>query len=204
MGRKHFCKICNDATAAPAINAMIESHVRQAIIHTEHPEFSISQISRHGRNCLAKPKVDSADGSEAGVWLERLRQTYDQAVIDGDTKARVSAITAASRSLEKMRKAEAEKQDDELPTDVHQWTDKQGAQFTAYIDSVVREATEKAGPDSGVGRMNWLYSLSPDALALFRKISGDPDLLMSVRNFVANQLPQRPPTEGANNAHVND
>src|SRR5208337_5191808 len=108
MGRKKACRICDDTTALGPINAMLESKVGQRTICEQYPQFSTFQISRHKRH-LAQPTPDLADGSETDIWLRRCHDSYNQACIDGDTKARVSAISTAARTLEKLRKSEIEK-----------------------------------------------------------------------------------------------
>ena len=199
MGRSKHCRICDHPEIA-TINSLIESGVRQAVIHEQFPRFSISQISRHGRNCLVKPPVDLSNDTEADVWLKRLESAHAQSVVDGNIAGQIAACGQAGRALERARKVKAAKADAELPSDCHRWSETQGAQFRAYIDSVVREATEKSGPDSSVAQMNWLYSLSAETLTLFRRVTANPALLAQVQQLETNFLTQRPTSGETNNA----
>ena len=182
---------------------MIESGVKQRTIHEQHPQFSISQISRHGRNCLVKSTANLSADPEADIWTQRLELAHAQAVADGNIAGQISACSAAGRALERARKAQAAKADAELPADCADWTEKQGAQFRAYADRVVKETTQNAKPGSSVDQMTWLYSLSPETVALFRQVSANPDLLAAVQQLETTFIPQSPPTE-ATNVAAND
>jgi hypothetical protein len=202
MGRKRHCAVCDDPGIA-TINSLIAAGVQRKAICEQFPgRFSIDQLSRHARH-LAQPTTDSANDSEAAVWLERLHQAHQQAVVDGNLPAQISACTAAARTLEKIRKAEAEKRDAELPDNVNKWTEEQGAQFRHYIDSVVREATANAKPGDAIDDYAWLIALSTETRLLLRKVTGNPDLLAQTRELVAHQIPQCPITTGETNAPAN-
>jgi hypothetical protein len=196
MARAKRCPIClSDADTLARANALLESGARLATIVAELGKFTTFQLSRHKNLHLLKAtNGDTADGSEADIWIKRAHETYAQAVIDGNVAARISAITAAGRALERIRKSEAEKKEDALPADCNAWTDGQAAQFQQYIDSVMQKAQTAAGWDSAIARMNWLYSLDPKTLAMFRRVTSDPALLTAVEQLEANQLPQRPTT----------
>jgi len=109
MGRAKRCAICtSDAAISAAVNAQIESGICQKMIHAEFPQFSVSQVSRHTRGCLApKPTGDlsTEQGSqEIARWLERAEQTFLVAQANGDTKSAASAISTAVRTLQSLHK----------------------------------------------------------------------------------------------------
>jgi hypothetical protein len=205
MARAKRCPIC---LASPdvlsRVNALLESGIKLAVICSEVGAFNVFQLSRHKNKCIIKPlNGNAADDLEAAVWLERLHQAHQQAVIDGNLPAQISACTAAARTLEKIRKAEAEKRDAELPDNVNKWTEEQGAQFRHYIDSVVREATANAKPGDAIDDYAWLIALSTETRLLLRKVTGNPGLLAQTRELVAHQIPQCPITTGETNAPAN-
>lgn len=206
MGRARHCAIC---TADPAItsqvNAQIEVGCKQKLIHEQHPQFSISQISRHGRNCLVKSTANLSADPEADIWTQRLELAHAQAVADGNIAGQISACSAAGRALERARKAQAAKADAELPADCADWTEKQAAQFRAYADSVIKDTVERTKDDSNssVNQVNWLYSLSAETLTIFRRVAANPDLLAAVQQLETTFIPQSPPTE-ATNVAAND
>lgn len=114
MGRKHFCKICSDPVVAERINAAIAVGCKQKVIAVDNSGFSVSQISRHTRSCLAPAPVElSPETRSAQIerWLARADASYAVAASQGDAKAQVAAISAATRALgqlEKQVKAETE------------------------------------------------------------------------------------------------
>jgi hypothetical protein len=115
MGRARHCSICtSDPAICGQVNALIESGVRQRMIHDQFSQFSISQISRHSRGCL-QPKLTSDLSTEQGSaeiarWLERAESTFLVAQANGDTKSAASAISTAVRTLQSLhKKQEAEK-----------------------------------------------------------------------------------------------
>jgi hypothetical protein len=193
MARASRCPVClAGADVLARVNAMLESNVRMATIVSEVGAFDVYKLSRHKNKCLLKP-LNASDGSESDIWSQRAHDTYAQACIDGDTKARVSAISAAARSLEKLRKAEAAKAADELPDNCADWSEKQSAGFRKYTDTVLKEAVEKAknNPDSSLASYSWFCTLSPETVHLLKKITGDPLLLTRVRELETNCIPER-------------
>jgi len=115
MGRARHCAICtSDPGITSQVNAQIEAGCKQKLIHEQFPQFSVSKVSRHVRNCLApKPLSDlsTEQGSaEIARWLGRAESTFLTAQANGDTKSAASAISTAVRtlqSLHKKREAEA-------------------------------------------------------------------------------------------------
>ncbi len=117
MGRARRCAICaSDPAITSQVNAQIEAGCKQKLIHEQNPQFSVSQISRHTRNCLT-PKPASFElttetrSSQIARWLTRAEVSYAVAASQGDAKAQVAAISAATRALgqlEKQVKAETE------------------------------------------------------------------------------------------------
>jgi len=199
------CKVC---LASPDVlartNALLDSNVKLATIVSD-VGFNVFQLSRHKNRCVLKPLNGQAtDGSEMDIWMRRLDEAHNQAIIDGNLGARISAISAAGRALERARKLEVAKADDELPDKVSDWSPQQGMHFTKYLDHVVKQATENAKPGSAVDEMNWLHSLRPETLAMFRRLTENTELYVQVQEFIARQLPQRPLPEETNNAHDND
>ncbi len=152
MARPKRCKICTcpDVGITSQVNSLIEAGVKQRTIHEQHPQFSISQISRHSRFCLAvnvatelTPNTGSA---EITKWLERAETTYLTAQVNGDARSAVSAISTAVRSLSQLQKQlahEAETEKDGV--------DRDSVEFTAKgIDALLRHEAERGTIQNGL------------------------------------------------------
>jgi hypothetical protein len=193
MGRKHFCKICNDANAAPAINAMIESHVRQAMIHEQFPAYSTSQISRHSRGCLQpKPMADLADAPASRdheKWLQRADLTYARASADGDTKSAAQAISVAVRALTAMHK----KQEQEATKAEKAAANPDDIKFTvAQIDALIKHDAESGVGDRGYPKVYTLFNEEQQFRQLVDAIWSNRALLpVALAAATPNFLPQR-------------
>jgi hypothetical protein len=189
MGRKHSCTICaSDPAITSQVNAQIESGVRQKVIHEQFPQFSVSQISRHTRGCLApKPTGDlsTEQGSaEIARWLERAESTFLVAQSQGDTKSAASAISTAVRTLSAMHK----KQEQEAKAEkaVHDPTD---VQFTvAQIDALIKHDAEHPCGDSTTPRCLELLREEPDFGELVQRLWANRNLLPALLGWSNTEL----------------
>ncbi len=144
MGRARHCSICaSDPAISSQVNAQIEAGCKQKLIHEQNPQFSVSQISRHTRGCLAPkptPDLSTEQGSaEIARWLERAESTFLVAQANGDTKSAASAISTAVRTLSAMHRKQAEEAEaaKAVADDRHsvQALDQQVKEFMAQRDS---------------------------------------------------------------------
>jgi hypothetical protein len=129
MGRKHSCKICtSDPAISSQVNALIESSVRQRMIHEQHPQFSVSQISRHTRNCIMPTVPDlavDAGADDMDVWRQRCNDAYNLAVANGDSRSAIAACSAATRqliALSRRKEQEAKAAKDDIDRDTAEFT----------------------------------------------------------------------------------
>jgi hypothetical protein len=168
MGRAKHCTICtSDPVISSQVNSLIEAGVRQKVISTEFPQFSVSKLSRHTRVCLQPtlaPDLSTDVGAgEMQVWRDRCEAAYHLAIANGDSKAAIQACSAATRqlaALAKHQEAEARKAEKAIhdPTDV---------QFTVtQIDALIKHDAE-----SGVGNSSYprVYTLCNEE-QLFRQL----------------------------------
>lgn len=143
--RQSKCQICSDLTSVGQVNSLIESGVRQKLIHQEYPQFSVSQISRHSRNCRAPNAITGelppgAGGDELDVWRQRCTDSYHLAVANGDSRSAISACSAATRQLVALAKRQEKEAAAKEAIDP---TSAAGLQLTiAGIDAVVKMAAE--------------------------------------------------------------
>jgi hypothetical protein len=117
MSRPRKCRICfaADPAITGQINALLESGVKLKVIAEQVPGFSVYQLSRHKRNCLAPNVLPESDAgsTEISKWLGRAESTFLVAQSNGDARSAVSAISTAVRaltSLHKQMEREEEKQ----------------------------------------------------------------------------------------------
>jgi len=164
---------------------MIEAGVRQRIIHEQHPQFSVSQISRHGRNCWAPkpvPEFSAERGStEIARWLARAEQTFLLAQSQGDSKGATAAVSAAVRSLSALhRKQEKEAEAAKASVD-----DAELEQITIRgCDLMLKRAlAQPPRPGSVIYDYGWLTGLPVEVRALFQRISETPALLLKVQEL---------------------
>jgi hypothetical protein len=194
MGRKHSCKICtSDLAITSQVNAQIEAGCKQKLIHEQNPQFSISQISRHTRNCLApKPTSDlsTEQGSaEIAKWLERADQTFLVASANGDVRSAASAIGTAVRTLSAMHRKQ-EREAEKAEKAVHDPTD---VQFTvAQIDALVRHDAENGVGDRGYPKVYTLHNEEQQFRQLVQAIWDNRALLpLLLAAATANYIPER-------------
>jgi hypothetical protein len=164
------------------VNSLIESGVRQKFIHDQHPQFSVSQISRHSRFCLQAKTTEvnaPSASSEITKWLERADQTYALAVANGDSKNAVSAISAATRGLTALSKQLEKEREQEQTSPDHP----DRPMTIADFDRVIKDF-EQSG---GFADSQWLYALQPTTLILFKRIAANPSLLAAVAEMEKTQ-----------------
>jgi len=152
-------------------------------------------IEQHFRTCCevvaAGPEPDSLTASDER--LTRLQEKISLAAtaggLQGDLRSQISALSLSLRAELEVRASlqEREKADGDLPSDCRQWTEKQGTQFVAYLDSIVKQATAVARPGSAVDEYGWLCSLEPATLAMFRRIAADLRLLAAAKELEKTQ-----------------
>lgn len=199
MGRQKCCKICtSEAAITGQVNALIESGVKQRIIHEQHPEFSVSQISRHTRFCLQSKVAEitaPAASAEIQRWLERAESTFLIAQSNGDARSASSAISVAVRALSGLAKqveretAAAEKAAAD-PNDVS---------FTVQqLDALIRQQAERGVIQNGImPRILTLASEESSFRELVQKIWANRAILPALLATSENFLPERV-TENAN------
>lgn len=120
MSRPRKCRLCCDPAIAGQVNALLESRVRLKTIAEQVPGFSVYQLSRHKRNCLAPtiaPEPDEAS-TEIEKWMQRADDLYLTAGANGDVRSQVAALSAAVRSIgarekQKQNEREAEPAEDD-------------------------------------------------------------------------------------------
>jgi hypothetical protein len=179
MGRKRHCTICADSVVAGQINAQIEAGCKQQLIHEQHPQFSISQVSRHSRGCLAtKPVGDlsTEQGSqEIARWLERAEATFLVAQANGDSKSAASAISTAVRTLSAMHKKQAQ----ELEQERASADNPDRSLKISDLDKLVADYTAKLDSENGgvAEKVQGLLIESPDFTKLVFAIWADRGLL---------------------------
>jgi hypothetical protein len=196
MGRARHCAICtSDPAISGQVNAQIESGVRQKVIHEQFPQFSISQVSRHTRNCLApKPTGDlsTEQGSqEIAKWLERLDQTFLLAASQGDSKGATQACSAAARTLQSLhRKLEQEAKA------TKDSVDRDTAEFTIKgCDAMLREYAAKPADFRAIDAQYLLLLGNQQFRQLVSKIWEHKDLLpmllaAATTNYLAPKEPE--------------
>jgi hypothetical protein len=190
MGRSRRCAICASPDVA-AINAQLEAGLKQLAIHEAFPAFSIFQLSRHKRGCLAKPASDlsTEQGSrEIARWLERAESTFLVAQANGDTKSAASAISTAVRTLSAMHK----KRDQELAKAEKAAANPDDVSFTvAQIDKLIAHDAKSGDGDRGYPRNFTLFNEEPMFRQLVDIIWANRALLPALLATSANYIPER-------------
>jgi hypothetical protein len=174
------------------INAQLEADVRQRVIHEAFPRFSVSQLSRHSRGCLApKPtgNLSNEQGSqEIAKWIERLDQTFLLAASQGDTKGATAACSAAARTLQSLHKKlerEAKAAKDNVDRDTAEFTIK-------GCDAMLREYAAQSESSRALDAQCVLLLSNQQFRQLVSKIHEQPDLLpMLLAAATTNYLPER-------------
>jgi hypothetical protein len=200
MGRKHFCKICSDPVAAERIKSAIEVGCKQKAIAADNPGFSVSQISRHRNRCLAPASVELTTETRSAQierWLARADASYAVAASQGDAKAQIAAISAATRALgqlEKQVKAETEAEK----------ADADDRHSISSIDKTLHDfMQERDAARGGIStKAQCLCQEESDFGQLILKIWADRAILPMLLTTCANYIPERV-TENVN-ANAND
>ena len=111
MSRPRKCKICCDPAITGQVNALLESGVKLKTIAEQVPGFSVYQLSRHKRNCLAPKLAPESDAASTEIekWMQRADDLYLTAGANGDVRSQVAALSAAVRSIACPRKAETKR-----------------------------------------------------------------------------------------------
>jgi len=180
------------------INNLIESGVRQKTIHEQHPQFSVSQISRHTRFCLqpqGTPVISSETRSaQIERWLQRAESTFALATVNGDSRSAIAAVGAATRALvqlEKQIQSEIASEKDGVDRDSIEVT-------VAGIDALLRQAAESGAIQNGVTpRTLTLLTDEPSFGELVQKIYANRALLPTLLATATNYLPERTTSEHA-------
>jgi len=202
VGRAKKCAICtSDPAITGQVNNLIESGVRQKVIHAQHPQFSVSQISRHARFCLqaqGAPVISSETRSaQIERWLQRAESTYALATVNGDSRSAIAAVGAATRALtvlEKQVQAETEAKKDGVDRDSIEVTVK-------GIDALLRKAAESGDIRNGEApRTLTLLADEPTFGELVQHIYANRALLPALLATATNYLPERT----SEHVHAND
>ena len=112
MGRPRKCPICTaDSAIKLQIDALLIASVSIKTVVSQVAGYSRDQLSRHKHRCLQPQPVPECEPesttAQAEKWLARADSTYALASINGDSKAMVSAISAATRALTALDKRKA-------------------------------------------------------------------------------------------------
>lgn len=198
MARPKRCKICTctDLAITGQLNSLVEAHVKQRLIHEQHPQFSVSQISRHTRFCLAVNSTTeltpSVGSTEIQKWLQRAEDCYLTAQVNGDAKSAVSAISTAVRSLSQL-----EKQFEREAKTEKDGVDRDSPEFTiAGIDAMLRQQAERGDIENGVTQRGLtLLNEEPAFGQIVQAVWANRNLLpVLLVAATTNYLAQREPT----------
>jgi hypothetical protein len=181
---KNNCAVCIHVDRI-AIDAALLAGERLNAVATQ---YGISQFSvgRHRRKHLAPAEPPAAgDADEIELWAARADACYLQSEIDQDSRGMVSALGVALKALDakqKARERQAEQESTELSHDPNQWTEKQAAQFLAYMDHVIREGERLPHAED-----EYALALSkqhaPDLHRIFLRLQERPDWMRQVKEF---------------------
>lgn len=182
------CAVCVHLDRAAIDTALIAGER----LNTVAARFGISKFSvgRHrSRHLVATTPITTGadDTDEINRWLARAEEIYAIACVDSDSRGKVSALTAALKSLEmraKSREREAEAASTELSHDPRQWTEKQTTDFWNFVDSTIR-AGERLPHAEDVYGVLLSEHHAPDLHQIFLRLQERPDWMRQVKEFCA-------------------
>ena len=146
------CSVCLHPRAAEINEQLVNGLVQNKAIAVS-TGLNVSAVSRHRRVCLQPVILSDAD--QLKLLMGRSEELWLMSAGSGDVRAMAQSIQSSLRALEfQLRHREDEAQGQaarDLPDDLRQWTDAEGARMMKFLDHII-SSTSLPSPEEYAAR----------------------------------------------------